>query len=58
MFGIFGGKKEKDVVCGMSVDPKKTSFKTEHQDVAYYFCSAHCKEQFEKEPAKYIGKSG
>ncbi len=39
-----------DLVCGMIVDEKSAPAKTSYQGTAYYFCAAHCKEAFEKEP--------
>ena len=45
---------ERDVVCGMSVDPKSAQHKTEHQGKTYYFCSAGCKSQFEADPRKFV----
>lgn len=44
--------KVKDPVCGMEVDPAK-SVKVEREGKTYYFCSTYCKEQFEKDPAKF-----
>ena len=44
--------KARDPVCGMDVDPAK-SLKAEHEGKTYYFCSEYCKEQFEKDPAKF-----
>lgn len=43
---------EKDVVCGMTVDPK-SAVKSEYQGKTYYFCSKGCKATFDKSPAKY-----
>jgi len=43
----------KDVVCGMQVDTKTPSAKSEYKGKTYYFCSLHCKKQFEKNPEKY-----
>lgn len=42
-----------DPVCKMEVDPKKVATKVEHEGVTYYFCSAWCREEFEKNPEKY-----
>ncbi|TES91956.1 MAG: YHS domain-containing protein, partial [Candidatus Cloacimonadota bacterium] len=28
----------------------------EHKGETYYFCSSSCKDKFEEEPEKYIGK--
>jgi len=43
----------KDPVCGMMVDEKKASFKSEHDGNAFYFCSAACKTKFDGNPHKY-----
>ncbi|MDP2964623.1 MAG: YHS domain-containing protein [Pelolinea sp.] len=45
---------EKDPVCGMSVDPKQTAYKSDYQGKTYYFCSAGCKKAFDEEPEKYV----
>jgi len=42
-----------DPVCGMTVEIATAKHSTEHQGAKYYFCSAHCKAAFEREPAKY-----
>ena len=53
-------EKVKDPVCGMEVDKDKTVATSEHMGKTYYFCSAACKESFDKEPTKYTnsGKKG
>lgn len=43
----------KDPVCGMNVDERTAKFKSEYKGKFYYFCSGHCKETFDKNPAKY-----
>jgi YHS domain-containing protein len=48
-------KMVKDIVCGMTVDPKTASATSEYKGQTYYFCSKGCKAQFEKNPEKYIG---
>jgi YHS domain-containing protein len=45
---------EKDPVCGMSVDPSKTQYKTLYKGKVFYFCSKPCKEEFEKRPEYYL----
>jgi YHS domain-containing protein len=45
---------EKDLVCGMMVDPKTAAGKSEYQGKTYYFCSPGCKKDFDKEPEKYV----
>ncbi len=46
---------EKDVVCGMMVDPKTAGAKSEYKGKTYYFCSKGCKAAFDKQPDKYLG---
>ena len=48
----------KDPVCGMRVDPQKAAGRVEHGGKSYFFCSAGCKERFEKEPEKYLAAPG
>src|SRR5712691_4081277 len=43
-----------DPVCGMRVDPDHAEYRSFQQGDAYYFCSAGCKETFDKDPGKYI----
>jgi YHS domain-containing protein len=47
------GSQAKDPVCGMAVDPGKAAGASVHAGKTYYFCSASCRDKFEKEPAKY-----
>ena len=42
-----------DPFCGMQVNPDKTAHKSVYQEQTYYFCSAVCKDMFEREPQKY-----
>ncbi|WP_457752930.1 YHS domain-containing protein [Thermococcus sp.] len=42
-----------DPVCGMEVG-EETEFKVEYEGKVYYFCSTHCKAQFEANPEKFI----
>ncbi len=44
-----------DPVCGMTVDPAKTTHHAEHQGKAYYFCSAGCRTRFVTDPNAYLG---
>ncbi|HEX7265397.1 MAG TPA: XdhC family protein [Candidatus Dormibacteraeota bacterium] len=43
-----------DQVCGMTVDPLTAQHKVVHGDATYWFCSAGCQAEFEKEPARYL----
>ncbi|MFT4062973.1 MAG: YHS domain-containing protein [Edaphocola sp.] len=42
----------KDPVCGMEKDAGWTDFSVNNTDTTW-FCSPHCKETFDKDPAKY-----
>jgi len=48
----------KDPVCGMMVDPRKSTGKVEHAGKTYHFCSEHCVERFKKEPEKFLAALG
>jgi Cu+-exporting ATPase len=39
---------ERDVVCGMQVDPAKYNGKT------YYFCAKGCKTKFDANPSQFV----
>ncbi len=43
-----------DPVCRMSVDESKAAATSTYNENTYYFCSAGCKEKFDKEPEKYV----
>jgi Cu+-exporting ATPase len=47
------GGMERDVVCGMQVDPAKAAGTSELKGKTYYFCSKSCKAKFDADPAKY-----
>jgi xanthine dehydrogenase accessory factor len=46
--------QEKDPICGMGVDPKKTEYQLEYKEKIYYFCCGGCLDKFESKPAVYI----
>ncbi len=41
-----------DVVCNMPVEPK-TALTSKYKEKTYYFCQQDCKDNFDKDPAKY-----
>ena len=43
-----------DPVCGMTVDVADARYRTVHDGITYYFCSAGCLESFVKDPARYL----
>jgi Cu+-exporting ATPase len=45
---------EKDVVCGMQVDPTKAAGSSEYDGKTYYFCSKACKIKFDAHPAQHV----
>ena len=47
-------QKVKDPVCGMEIDTKSAAGKSTYKGKTYYFCSVSEKEQFDKEPTKYV----
>ena len=44
-------KRLTDPICGMHAN-EKISF--EYKGQTYFFCSDHCRQQFQKEPERYI----
>ena len=45
---------EKDVVCGMQVDPAKAAGSSEYNGKTYYFCSKGCKTKFDANPDQFV----
>lgn len=45
---------EKDLVCGMQVDPAKAAGSSQYNGKTYYFCSKGCKAKFDANPAQYV----
>jgi xanthine dehydrogenase accessory factor len=43
-----------DPVCGMTVDPLTATSKAVHDGHTYWFCSAGCLAEFEKEPVRFL----
>ncbi|HET7698968.1 MAG TPA: heavy metal translocating P-type ATPase [Vicinamibacterales bacterium] len=46
---------ERDVVCGMVVDPAKAAGSSLHAGKTYYFCSKGCQARFDANPDLYLG---
>ncbi|MEP6872502.1 MAG: YHS domain-containing protein [Anaerolineaceae bacterium] len=44
---------ERDIVCGMQVDPIKAAATSEYKGKTYYFCSKGCKARFDAHPEQY-----
>ena len=45
---------EKDVVCGMQVDPAKAAGSSEYNGKTYYFCAKSCKAKFDADPSRFV----
>ncbi len=43
-----------DPVCGMTVEPLTSNHKAMHEGRTFWFCSAGCVAEFEREPARYL----
>ena len=43
-----------DPVCKMTVDIATAEWNTTYDEKHYYFCSAMCKEEFDKNPEKFL----
>ncbi len=41
---------ERDVVCGMQVDPAKAAATSDYNGKTYYFCAKGCKTKFDANP--------
>ena len=44
----------KDPVCGMVVDPHTAEHRSQHAGRTWYFCSAHCRSEFDSDPDHYL----
>lgn len=45
----------KDPVCGMEIDSEAAAATSDYEGATYHFCAVGCKEQFDAEPAKFLG---
>ena len=43
-----------DPVCGMHVEEANAENECTYRGVKYYFCSAVCQEEFERDPDSYM----
>ncbi|MGZ3577720.1 MAG: YHS domain-containing protein [Syntrophales bacterium] len=46
-----------DPVCKSKLERKKAAHSSEHKGEKVYFCSAECKEEFEKKPLEYMAEN-
>lgn len=52
--GIFVKRNQTDPVCGMKT---AESISAQHAGRTYYFCSEHCRQQFQTDPKSYVKES-
>ncbi|MEQ1573009.1 MAG: heavy metal translocating P-type ATPase [Vicinamibacterales bacterium] len=45
---------ERDVVCGMQVDPARAAGSSEYEGRTYYFCAKGCKSRFDADPTRFL----
>jgi YHS domain-containing protein len=45
---------ERDVVCGMQVDPARSAGSSDYNGKTYYFCSKSCKTKFDANAGQYV----
>ncbi len=50
-------EKLRDPVCGMDLTYDTAQARSEYNGQTYYFCSLDCKEQFDKDPEKYVAQA-
>jgi Cu+-exporting ATPase len=48
--------KHIDPVCGMVVKDETANATYDFNGKTYYFCSIECKEEFRKDPEKYLNE--
>ena len=46
----------KDIVCGMTIDPKSSAGQSEYEGKTYYFCGLGCKRKFDANPSQFAAK--
>lgn len=50
--------RERDPVCGMSIDPRQAAFTVDILGATYHFCSAECRAAFTRDPARFVARPG
>ncbi|KAA0572503.1 heavy metal translocating P-type ATPase [Azospirillum sp. B21] len=48
------GPKVTDPVCGMAVDPTRSTHRAVHDGQTFHFCSARCHDRFVADPERYL----
>lgn len=47
----------RDPVCGMMLDQREVAGRSQFGEWIYFFCSVRCKEDFDKDPVRYLLKT-
>ena len=42
-----------DPICKMNVSENQAKYTSIHNGTSYYFCSAACKQEFDRNPSRY-----
>lgn len=50
------GRLVSDPVCGMTFHRWEAAASTQHGRQTYYFCAPECRQRFEAQPARYLGR--
>jgi YHS domain-containing protein len=53
---IHRSKEAVDPVCGMMADTSNAPMAFDERGRVYYFCSSACRDEFQKDPARYAVK--
>ena len=48
---------DRDPVCGMELKAGQEGASLNYQGRGYHFCSAECREMFEKDPKQYVSEA-
>jgi Cu+-exporting ATPase len=55
---LLGGDEPiQDLVCGMQIPASRTRDFSEYQGQTYHFCSTVCKDQFDRDPERYVSQA-
>ncbi len=47
----------RDPVCGMEINMENAEERSEYQGEIFYFCSDQCRNKFDEDPGRFIGRA-
>lgn len=47
----------RDPVCKMEVDPQTAAGSSRYEGTDYFFCSANCKIEFDRDPGRFVQRA-